>query len=266
MKFTIPAFLALVASVLAEDPTPGFDAIQKPTEGEKVPAGKTYKIQWESSVNVTGPVTVSLLGGVSPSKLFILDAIKKGVDNSAGELDWDVPKELGALATYGIKISLDADPHIFQYGFPFQITGGATASGSGSGSGSASASAPSTSGTATGSGSSSGAVTTGTGSSSSGTGSGSTPSVSEPASDSGPSGNVDVQTSVPATPEPTTAATSTTLSVVTTSAATSTTGAGAVTTTSSSSSTTSTSGASAGNVAAGGLSLFGGLVAAMLFL
>jgi hypothetical protein len=62
MRFTITsALLALASTVFAQ--TPGFDVITKPANGEVVPAGSTYVIDWTPSTNWTGPVTIDLLGG-----------------------------------------------------------------------------------------------------------------------------------------------------------------------------------------------------------
>ncbi|KAK4147871.1 Ser-Thr-rich glycosyl-phosphatidyl-inositol-anchored membrane family-domain-containing protein [Dichotomopilus funicola] len=140
--------------------TPGFNPITKPTEGEKVPAGSTYKIVWEPSAANPGAITIGLLGGATPSSLNVIDTIAAAVDSAAGSFAWNVPATLGDLATYGIKISLDSDPeNVFQYGFPFKIVGhaGSSTSASASGgpshtaTGSASGSASSVSHSATGS-------------------------------------------------------------------------------------------------------------------
>jgi hypothetical protein len=51
------------------------------------------------------------------------DTCLAGVDNSAGKYTWSVPTTTPSFATYGFSISLDSDPTIFQYSFPFHITG-----------------------------------------------------------------------------------------------------------------------------------------------
>lgn len=55
-----------------------------------------------------------------------------GLDSSAGGYTWSVDSSLGDDATYGLKVTLESDPTIFQYSNPFQI--GSATSGSGSGS------------------------------------------------------------------------------------------------------------------------------------
>lgn len=146
MRFSIAAVLALATSLVqAGDPTPGFLPITKPTQGEEVAAGSTYEIVWEPSTGkYDGTVTIGLLGGDSPSTLDIVDTLAKGVDPSTGSYSWAVSSSLGKKKTYGIKISLDSDPTIFQYGFPFKIVADSSSSGSSSSS-SATASASATS-------------------------------------------------------------------------------------------------------------------------
>jgi hypothetical protein len=53
-----------------------------------------------------------------------------GVKNSLGKYKWDVPADIPAFETYGFRITLDDDKttaedetKIFQYSFPFHITG-----------------------------------------------------------------------------------------------------------------------------------------------
>ncbi|KAK4251179.1 Ser-Thr-rich glycosyl-phosphatidyl-inositol-anchored membrane family-domain-containing protein [Corynascus novoguineensis] len=120
MRFSIAALLALATAVVAQ--TEGFNVITKPTEGEKVPAGSTYEIVWQPSDDHEGPITIGLLGGSSPQTLSVVDTIAEGVDPSTGSYSWKVPS--GGEATYGIIITLESDPAVFQYGFPFKIVGG----------------------------------------------------------------------------------------------------------------------------------------------
>jgi len=126
--------------------TPNFDEITKPAKDEKVPAGSTYTITWKPSPDYTGSITLSLLGGSSPSTLTDLGTIacglflllffggplrhcglltfyarSAGVDSSKGSYSWAVDGSLGKDGTYGIQITSDADKTVFQYSFPFQI-------------------------------------------------------------------------------------------------------------------------------------------------
>ncbi len=75
MRFSIAAVLAFVATALAADPTPGFNAILKPIKDEKVPAGSTYEIVWSPSADHPGAITIGLLGGATPATLNVVDTI-----------------------------------------------------------------------------------------------------------------------------------------------------------------------------------------------
>ncbi|KAL2165429.1 hypothetical protein VTH06DRAFT_727 [Thermothelomyces fergusii] len=124
MRVSVAALLALASAVVAQDPTEGFNPITKPKEGEEVPAGSTYEIEWLPSSAHPGDIKIALLGGSSPQTLTVVDTIAEGVDASTGSYNWSVPATFGDLATYGIIVTLESDPSIFQYGFPFKIVGG----------------------------------------------------------------------------------------------------------------------------------------------
>lgn len=149
MRYTATSILAFASAVLAQ--TANFDVISKPTDGSVVPAGETYTITWSPTAEYNNDtITLTLLGGATSKTLQTVSVIKAGVANSAGEYAWAVASTLGADATYGIEITLDSDPSILEYSFPFQISGGsassssgsASASGSTTGSSSAASSAP----------------------------------------------------------------------------------------------------------------------------
>lgn len=72
MRFTAAAFLAFAASAFAQ--TSGFDAMTTPTEDTNVVAGDVYTINWQPGTYTTGTVTLSLLGGATPSTLQDLGA------------------------------------------------------------------------------------------------------------------------------------------------------------------------------------------------
>ncbi|KAE8447490.1 hypothetical protein EG329_010763 [Mollisiaceae sp. DMI_Dod_QoI] len=138
MRFsTISAILAFAASTYAQ--TAGFDAITAPTQDQNVAAGSTLDIIWEPSANYTGTVTITLLEGATPSTLEKGPVIKAGIENSDGKFSWSIPSDVGTFATFGFTISLDSDPTIFQYSFPFHITGATGSSSTSSGSTTASA-------------------------------------------------------------------------------------------------------------------------------
>ncbi|KAI5923303.1 Ser-Thr-rich glycosyl-phosphatidyl-inositol-anchored membrane family-domain-containing protein [Camillea tinctor] len=111
--------LAFAASALAQ--TAGFAVISAPTEGDTVSSGTTKAIQWAPG-SATGKVTISLLGGASPSTLQVLTTLGD-VDVTTGSFAWAVDCALGTDKTYGIKIASDADAATFQYSFPFAISG-----------------------------------------------------------------------------------------------------------------------------------------------
>jgi hypothetical protein len=119
MRFSIAATLAFATSVVAQ--TAGFNVMTKPTQGEEVPAGSTYEIVWQHGAEHPGPVTIELIGGPTQPEQIILKTLVSGYDASAESYSWSVDSDLGDLAVYGLKLSLDSDPTIFQYSFPFRI-------------------------------------------------------------------------------------------------------------------------------------------------
>jgi len=76
MRFTLStaAFLAFASSVLAQ--TANFDVITSPKKDEVVAAGSTYTIVWEPDTKHPGAVTLSLLGGETPSTLTTVATLK----------------------------------------------------------------------------------------------------------------------------------------------------------------------------------------------
>jgi hypothetical protein len=73
MKFSLAALLALSSTAFAQ--TPGFNVLTKPTQGEEVPAGSTYEIEWQPNAEYPGAITISLLGGATPGTLVPLEDI-----------------------------------------------------------------------------------------------------------------------------------------------------------------------------------------------
>ncbi|CAK7220010.1 hypothetical protein SCUCBS95973_004011 [Sporothrix curviconia] len=133
MRFTAATLVAFASAVLAQ--TANFDVISQPTEGSVVPAGETYTIVWAPTADYNNDtITLTLLGGATSKTLQQVSVIKAGVENSAGKYEWAVSSSLGADATYGIEITLDSDPSILEYSFPFTITASSSSSGSSSGS------------------------------------------------------------------------------------------------------------------------------------
>ncbi|KAK0746367.1 Ser-Thr-rich glycosyl-phosphatidyl-inositol-anchored membrane family-domain-containing protein [Schizothecium vesticola] len=131
MRFSVATVLALATAVFAQ--TEGFNVITKPTRDEKVPAGSTYEIVWQPGPDkYTGPITIGLVGGATQQTLVPIETLAKAYDGSSGKYSWTVDKSLGAKAIYGIQIFWEEDTRVFQYSFPFQISGGASGSPSGS--------------------------------------------------------------------------------------------------------------------------------------
>ncbi|KAI1773971.1 Ser-Thr-rich glycosyl-phosphatidyl-inositol-anchored membrane family-domain-containing protein [Hypoxylon cercidicola] len=120
--------LAFAASVFAQ--TEGYAVMTSPTKGESVASGKTFTIEWEAG-KFTGPATISLLGGDTPSTL-VPGATLGTVNVADGSFAWAVDCTLGREKTYGIKITSSADAATFQYSFPFTISGPSCSSGAGS--------------------------------------------------------------------------------------------------------------------------------------
>ncbi|RYO78536.1 hypothetical protein DL764_010109 [Monosporascus ibericus] len=114
----IASSLAFAASVTAQ--VAGFAAMSAPAEGEVVPAGSTYTIQWGAG-GYTGSVRITLLGGRTPETLEVGEDIATGVQITDESYNWEVDCSLGEMATYGIQITSEADPSTFQYSFPFHI-------------------------------------------------------------------------------------------------------------------------------------------------
>ncbi|CAK7266703.1 hypothetical protein SEPCBS119000_002166 [Sporothrix epigloea] len=133
MRFSAANLLAFASAVLAQ--TANFDVVNQPTKNSVVPAGKTFTIVWSPSAKYNeDTITLALLGGPTPQTLQEVSVIKSGLDSGAGKYEWAVAPALGADATYGIRITLDSDPSIMEYSFPFTIssksTGSATSDGS----------------------------------------------------------------------------------------------------------------------------------------
>ncbi|KAI1436738.1 Ser-Thr-rich glycosyl-phosphatidyl-inositol-anchored membrane family-domain-containing protein [Xylaria sp. CBS 124048] len=116
----IVSVAAFAASASAQ--SAGYAVMSEPTQGSVVPSGQTFNIEWAAG-QFSGPATISLLGGSSPTTLQILNAIGH-VDVTQGTFAWAVDCSLGTDKTYGIKIADDASGGVvFQYSFPFQIQG-----------------------------------------------------------------------------------------------------------------------------------------------
>jgi len=125
------AVLALASSVVAQ--TSGFDAITAPTQDQQIAAGSNFTIVWTPSPGGydNDTISITLLYGTSASTLQLAPTpIASNISNYLGSYTYLIPAT-GLYPTYGFKLALDFDPTIFQYSFPFHITGGASSSLSG---------------------------------------------------------------------------------------------------------------------------------------
>jgi hypothetical protein len=118
-RFTVASAIVALASMVSAQ-TPGFDAINKPGNGEVVPAGSTYTITWTPASSYTGKVTLGLIGGQTQGTQTPLYTIGSA-DNSAGQLDWKVDCAYSGLPFYGLTITEATDSSVFQYSSPFKI-------------------------------------------------------------------------------------------------------------------------------------------------
>ncbi|EKD19276.1 uncharacterized protein L3040_009284 [Drepanopeziza brunnea f. sp. 'multigermtubi'] len=128
------AILAMASSVMAQ--TADFAAMYTPTQNQQVAAGSVLDITWQTSTVYTGPVTIQLLQGATPSTLELGLVVAASIDQALGKFSWTVPTDLQSFATYGFKITLDSTASLpeptFQFSFPFHITGLAAAAASSS--------------------------------------------------------------------------------------------------------------------------------------
>ncbi|KAG4438141.1 hypothetical protein IFR05_006388 [Cadophora sp. M221] len=124
-SFVAAAVLAFTSSVFAQ--TAGFAVMTVPSQDQNVEAGSTLDITWAPSTTNAGPITIELLQGASPSTLEVGQTIAASIDQTTGKFAWTVPKDLKSFATYGFKITLDSTKSnpspIFQFSFPFHVTG-----------------------------------------------------------------------------------------------------------------------------------------------
>lgn len=82
MRFSVATVLAFASAALAQ--TAGFDVVSKPTDQEKVPAGKAYEIVWSPTADYSGKtVSIILVGGPSQPKQQVLETIASKFRNKA---------------------------------------------------------------------------------------------------------------------------------------------------------------------------------------
>ncbi|KAH9893044.1 hypothetical protein F4778DRAFT_749404 [Xylariomycetidae sp. FL2044] len=110
-----------------------FVTFVQPYENELINAGSTYEVRWNPSA-VSGDATLSLLSGENDMTLSSAGDIDTAVDIQNGSYYWEVGRTLGTDAFYGLKLTLNSDTKMFEYGSSFKIaamdgvTAGATTS------------------------------------------------------------------------------------------------------------------------------------------
>jgi len=109
-------FLATIASAA--------NAITKPTEGEKVPAGKPYVIQW--TADTAGPIIINLRRGQG-------DKLNEGaklveLETNFGNWTWPVPgdQEPGNDYALEIKWGKPPGPEDVNYSATFEVVSGSS--------------------------------------------------------------------------------------------------------------------------------------------
>lgn len=249
MRFSIiSAVCAFAATAYAQ--TAGFDALSIPTQDQKVAAGSTLDITWEPTAAYNkDTVTITLLQGSTPSTLSAGPIVASSIASSAGKFSWTIPSDIGSFATYGFQLTLDSDTKIFQYSFPFHITGASSSSATSSATGSITSAASTKTLTLS-------------------TGTAYTPIPTSSSISSSANSTTVVKTSYSASTlatvssvKPTGNSTLTYVSPTATAATTTSAKTGSATTTSSPAAATTN--AAAANIAQGSLALFGGLVLAL---
>ncbi|KAG5786644.1 hypothetical protein H9Q69_014278 [Fusarium xylarioides] len=124
MQFNVSAaaLLALAAQVLAQ--VADFDPVLTPTKWQEVPAGRRFDITWQAKPKYSGEkISISLIGGDTQDTQTPIETIATGIDNDAATYSWTIHSNLGDKNVYGLVLKLESDPKVFQYSFPFKITG-----------------------------------------------------------------------------------------------------------------------------------------------
>ncbi|KAI5921079.1 hypothetical protein F4810DRAFT_712897 [Camillea tinctor] len=116
MRFSsIISGLAFAASAIAQ--TPQFASVSQPTEGQVLMAGTPFKFVWQTANHLGGTISLYLLSGPDETHLELAATLAEHIPNEeTGEWEWIVPAALAAeVGVFGINITLDSDPNIFQY-------------------------------------------------------------------------------------------------------------------------------------------------------
>lgn len=125
MRFSLASLAALAFAVVSAVDDINFNNAFKPAQGEEIPAGKTYKVEWTLPSDAKkGPISILLVGGADQGSQQVLSTLTKGYDNSKLFYDWAVDASLKPLPVYGLKFVLDSDANTYQWSNPFQIVGG----------------------------------------------------------------------------------------------------------------------------------------------
>ncbi|KAJ4244201.1 hypothetical protein NW762_014582 [Fusarium torreyae] len=111
---------AFVAYALGQ--TPGFDAIDTPTNWQNVPAGEMFEIKWRAPAKYSNAtISISLIGGPTQDTQNHIKTIANGIDNDSESYKWAVDSSFNQKNVYGLVLRLESDPDVFQYSFPFRI-------------------------------------------------------------------------------------------------------------------------------------------------
>ncbi|KAI1638739.1 hypothetical protein F4809DRAFT_232025 [Biscogniauxia mediterranea] len=116
MRFSsILSTLAFAASALAQ--TPQFASVSSPTKGQKLMAGMPFEFVWQTANHLGGTISIYLLQGPDETHLETTAILAEHVPNEEhGMFKWIVPPALAAeVGVFGINITLDSDPNVFQY-------------------------------------------------------------------------------------------------------------------------------------------------------
>jgi len=126
MQFSIVSALLLAAasSVVAQGPTAHFDVLTVPAQGQVIPGGSSFTVEWQPN-NVDGTVTLTLIQGAAANLLEKGPVLASGINNLDGKFIWN-PVPNGGYAAYGLNISLDSDPSTYQLSNGFHISSAAT--------------------------------------------------------------------------------------------------------------------------------------------
>jgi hypothetical protein len=159
-SITLISVLAFVSSAFAQTPTSSFDILSSPTDGTSYAVGDLLPMVWEPGT-ITDTISLILLGGPTVTDLSPIMVIARkastrpfycssysiptntdspaALANHFGNYAWTIPPEVGTFAIYTVNLTDSTNTTLFQYSYPFHLTGG-SAVGSGTSTGALTAS------------------------------------------------------------------------------------------------------------------------------